>query len=173
MDIRDPEALNAQLKLAQLKGKTVRHELLWSPERQRIPAHHTRTHHSPQQTPLMKRDAGAREGGQFLCGHKVTGNKAGWVTVPGWSPENLTEIPHGSGNGVCTLCSGMPNRSGRALEENPRPLCTRSPCGPPCWDMTHFFCLFSSSWFLLCWFSSSTRVSSRSQVRWWHFLFSW
>lgn len=119
MDIRDPEALNAQLKLAQLKGKTVRHELLWSPERQRIPAHHTRSHHSPQQTPLMKRDAGAREGGQFLCGHKVTGNKADWVTVPGWSPENLTEIPHGSGNGVCTLCSGKPNRSGRALEENP------------------------------------------------------
>lgn len=173
MDIRDPEALSAHLKLAQLKGKTVRHELLWSPERQRIPAHHTRTHHSPQQTLLMKRDAGAREGGQFLCGHKVTGNKAGWVTVPGWSPENLTEIPHGSGNGVCTLCSGMPNRSGRALEENPRPLCTRLPCGSPCWDMTHFFCLFSSSWFLLCWFSSSTRVSSRSQVRWWHFLFSW
>lgn len=33
MGIWDPEALNAQLKLPQLKGKTVRHELVWSPER--------------------------------------------------------------------------------------------------------------------------------------------
>lgn len=47
----------------------------------------------------MKRDAGAREGERFLCGHKVTGNKAGWVTVPSWSPETLTGIPHGSWNG--------------------------------------------------------------------------
>ena len=33
MGIWDPEALNAQLKLPQLKGKTVIHELVWSPER--------------------------------------------------------------------------------------------------------------------------------------------
>lgn len=40
------------------------------------------------------------------------------------------------------------------------------------WNSTYFFCFLSSSRFRLCWLSSKKRVSSRSQVRRRHFLFS-